>query len=150
MRTVKKAVKRDETRETNEMDAHIGMRIRERRILLGLSQEKLAESIGVTFQQVQKYERGTNRVSASRLERVSKALDVPVSFFFEGYGSSGRKTPSYNVSDNDQENFELDHGVMKKKETLELVRLYYSIKEPAIRKDILKMVKNMAERSGKK
>jgi transcriptional regulator with XRE-family HTH domain len=68
----------------NPVDKHVGSRVRMRRVLLGMSQEKLGEALGLTFQQVQKYEKGTNRVSASRLQEISKILKVPPSFFFDG------------------------------------------------------------------
>ena len=130
----------------NEMDVHVGQRLKVRRALLGLSQEKLAEAIGLTFQQIQKYERGTNRVSAGRLFDLSKVLDVPISYFFEQFGN----TPSgaYNaqgMADNDQDTFEHD-DIMSRKETLDLVRTYYAIQDPEARKDIMKFVKSMADR----
>src|ERR1700751_882143 len=68
----------------NPVDKYVGSRVRMRRVLLGMSQEKLGEALGLTFQQIQKYEKGTNRVSASRLQQISKTLKVPPSFFFEG------------------------------------------------------------------
>ncbi|WP_348657957.1 helix-turn-helix transcriptional regulator [uncultured Thalassospira sp.] len=76
---------RTATGAPNPVDVHVGSRVRLRRTLLGMSQEKLGEAIGLTFQQIQKYERGANRVGASRLYDLSKALDVPVSFFFDAY-----------------------------------------------------------------
>ena len=71
-------------RTANHVDAHVGLRVRARRMELGISQQRLAQVLGVAFQQVQKYERGLNRISASRLFQISRALDVPVGFFFEG------------------------------------------------------------------
>ena len=71
-------------KKPNPIDIHVGSRIRLRRTMLGMSQEKLGESLGITFQQIQKYEKGTNRVGASRLQNISSILNVPVSFFFEG------------------------------------------------------------------
>ena len=75
------------------VDVHVGMRLRQRRTLLGMSQEKLAKAFGVSFQQVQKYERGANRISASRLHLLTKILDVPVSYFFEGLPASVQDRP---------------------------------------------------------
>ena len=82
-------------KKPNPVDAHVGSRVRLRRMLLGMSQERLGESMGLTFQQVQKYEKGVNRIGASRLFQISKILDVPVQFFFEeapytGDGNAGR------------------------------------------------------------
>lgn len=129
------------------VDIHVGHRLRERRGLLGFSQEKLAETVGLTFQQIQKYERGTNRISASRLYQFSKVLDVPVSFFYENYRDNSKTPiPRYNLSDNGQEAYsDIDMEIMNKKETLELIRVYYSITDPKIRKDLFKMIRNMAE-----
>lgn len=80
------------TRSATEIDQHVGARLRVRRQVLGMSQEALGERLGVTFQQVQKYERGSNRVSASRLFFLADALDVPVSYFFDGLAESGSAT----------------------------------------------------------
>ena len=80
------------TKAPNPVDKYVGSRVRMRRIMLGMSQEKLGEALGLTFQQVQKYEKGTNRVGASRIQQISEILQVPVSFLFEG-GPSGTATP---------------------------------------------------------
>lgn len=119
------------------------MQLRQRRALLGLSQEKLAEQVGITFQQIQKYENGANRVSASRLYEFSKVLDIPVAFFFENGHLQDSKVIGF--ADNDQAGFEGPDDVMKRKETLELIRVYYSIENPKLRKDLFKLVKSMAE-----
>ena len=124
----------------SEMDVHVGQRLRVRRSLLGLSQEKLAESLGITFQQVQKYERGTNRVSAGRLFDLGNILEVPVSYFFEQFGQD--PSAAVGLSDNKQDGFEHE-DVMNSKETLDLVRTYYSVQDPSARKDILKFIKSM-------
>lgn len=130
---------------TNPVDLHVGKRLRQRRTLLGLSQEKLAETMGVTFQQIQKYERGKNRISASRLFQLSRILEVHISYFFEKFGedASGFTIPSYDLADNVQASLD-DEDVMQKRETLNLVRTYYSIENPKIRKDIMNLIKTMA------
>lgn len=125
----------------DSVDIHVGKQIRTQRSLLGMSQQKLAESIGLTFQQVQKYERGTNRVSAGRLYQFSKLLNVPISYFFDQYGEA---KSSYGFSDNEQAAFG-EEDLMQKKETLELVRVYYSVQDEQKRKSILKFIKSMAE-----
>ncbi len=127
----------------NSIDEHVGVQLRQRRSLLGLSQEKLAEHVGITFQQIQKYENGANRVSASRLYELSKALDIPVEFFFSNYGSASKQ--HFSLAENDQSPFEGAEDVMKRKETLELVRAYYSVPDPKARKNLLKLLKDMAE-----
>ena len=130
----------------NEMDVHVGQRLRVRRSLLGLSQEKLAESIGLTFQQIQKYERGTNRVSAGRLYDLSKILDVPVGYFFEQFGKVDVENyAAHGMADNDQQGFD-NADIMNSKETLDLLRIYYSVQDPETRKDIMKFIKSMADK----
>src|SRR5690348_17642990 len=89
------------TKAPNPVDKYVGSRVRMRRIMLGMSQEKLGEALGLTFQQIQKYEKGTNRVGASRIQQISEVLQVPVSFLFEGgpSGSAGdRKSTRLNSS----------------------------------------------------
>ncbi len=138
------------------VDKHVGKQLRNRRSLLGISQEKLANAIGVTFQQVQKYERGTNRVSASRLFSFSKILDVSIDYFYDGIEGGNIKPKALGMSDNKQEAFggadespkdknSLPEDLMSQKETIDLVRTYYSVKDPQTRKDILKFVKSMAK-----
>ena len=133
--------------KTHNVDVHVGARMRQRRTLLGMSQTKLGDAVGLTFQQIQKYERGSNRIGSSRLYEFAKVLDVPVSHFFEempanalvgrpmsgrgrkgGFGEAG--TP-----------FEQDKDPLIKRETLELVRAYYKIREARVRKRIFELVK---------
>ncbi|KIC16844.1 MULTISPECIES: helix-turn-helix domain-containing protein [Leisingera] len=102
------------------VDVHVGKRIRHRRWLIGMTQQQLAEQVGIKFQQIQKYETGANRVSASRLWDISDALEVPVSFFFEGLQEEG-KAPAEKAS--------VPEDLMGDKEALDLVRSYYSIPE---------------------
>lgn len=120
------------------VDVHVGSRVRLRRTLLGMSQEKLGAALGLTFQQIQKYERGTNRIGSSRLYQLSRVLDVPVSFFFDdmpGATSGGRQ----GVAESAQASFDQDH--LSKRETLELVRAYYRISEPVVRARLFDLVK---------
>lgn len=127
------------------VDIHVGQRLRVRRSLQGMSQEKLAGKINLTFQQIQKYERGTNRISAGRLYQFSKILDVPVSYFYEQFGSSTDQfVGAYGLSDNDQDEFS-GEDLMQKKETLDLVKFYYAIKDPDKRKNIVKFIRSMAD-----
>lgn len=127
------------------LDGILGGQLKQRRILLGLSQERLAEQLGITFQQVQKYENGANRISASRLFEISKALDTPISFFFENTTANQSAQPSYGLSDNDQSAFESADDIMTRKETMELIRVYYSIEDAKLRKDLFKLVRSMAD-----
>ncbi len=130
------------------VDKHVGKRLRIRRSLLGLSQEKLAEQVGVTFQQVQKYERGANRVSSSRLFQFSKILGVPVDYFFDEMDKlMEAQSVAMGMSDNNQEKFETEENddVMQRKETIKLVRAYYSIKDKNARQDIYKLMKTLSK-----
>lgn len=120
------------------VDEQIGLKLRQRRTILGVSQEKLAESLGVTFQQIQKYENGANRISASRLNLISQVLSVPFSYFFD------ETEQKKNLENADNLMFQ-DHNILQKKETLELIRIYYSIKNPKLRKDVFNLVRSMAE-----
>lgn len=115
------------------IDVHVGGRIRLRRTLLGQSQNQLGEVLGLTFQQVQKYERGTNRVSASTLHRLANALDVPVSFFFDNL-PDGVERP-FPVTGDD---------ILLRRESLELLRSYYAISD-AVRRRIYDLVKATAK-----
>lgn len=127
----------------NPVDVHVGARLRQRRTLLGLSQEKLADAIGLTFQQVQKYERGANRIGASRLHQLARVLEVPVSYFFEELTRStapgGSEQPG---AAEDAVAFE--HDPMSRRETLELVRAYYRIPNERVRKRVFELIKAIA------
>ena len=129
------------------IDAHVGTRVRLRRTLLGMSQEKLGEALGLTFQQVQKYERGVNRIGASRLFDLARVLDVPISFFFDdmpdalgGAGAvAGRRVHGFAEQ---QDGFEDD--ALHRRETLELVRAYYRITDASVRKRVFDLIKSLA------
>ena len=131
---------------SHPVDVHVGSRMRQRRTLLGMSQTKLGNAVGLTFQQIQKYERGSNRIGSSRLFEFSKVLDVPVSHFFEdmpsnalaGRPMSGRGRKGFGEAGTP---FEQDKDPLIKRETLELVRAYYKIREPRVRTRIFETVK---------
>lgn len=137
--------------DPNPIDVHVGARVRLRRTLLGMSQEKLGEAIGLTFQQVQKYERGANRVGASRLFDLSRVLDVPVSFFFDDMPDMvSKQSPrliATGLAEGSAESADADP--MSKRETLELVRAYYRIRDPQVRRKVFDLTKALA-RSGEK
>ena len=117
---------------TSDIDLYVGKRLRRRRRLLGLTQQALAEQVGIRFQQIQKYECGANRVSAARLFELSEALSVPVQYFYEGLSS---RDP---YDDEDDDNIAPD--VLSKKETMDLVRAYYAMGETP-RKHLLDLAK---------
>lgn len=145
-------------------DVHIGNRIRLRRTLMGLSQEKLGEALGLTFQQVQKYERGANRVSASRLHDIARVLDVPVGFFYDdmpgtpsrpvmqsasmqpvmGFAETqaqfGAPSPKSMTAGLDP----ADLALFARKDAVELVRAFYGIPDAAVRRKMLDLVRSMA------
>lgn len=123
----------------NPIDVHVGARLRLRRTLMGLSQEKLGEAVGITFQQLQKYERGANRISASRLFNLAQVLDVPVGFFFDdlpagptAIEASVPAPPSRLIDEEDS---------MARRETLELVRAYYRIDDVVVRRRAFDLIK---------
>ncbi|MBI0539258.1 XRE family transcriptional regulator [Roseomonas sp. KE2513] len=135
-----------EQARSSPIDVHVGSRVRLRRTLLGLSQEKLGEAIGLTFQQVQKYERGINRIGASRLFDLAGVLDVPIGFFFDDMPDtmSGVAGPVRSRGAGFAESQEgLKDDTLHKRETLELVRAYYRITDPAIRKQVFGLLKSL-------
>ncbi len=132
------------------VDVHVGARIRLRRTLMGMSQERLGDALGLTFQQVQKYERGVNRVGASRLFDLSRILDVPISFFYDNMsdavsGALPGSQAAHSASGfaEAQEGFGGSEDSMSKRETLELVRAYYRITDPNVRKRMYDLMKSM-------
>ena len=129
----------------NPIDVHVGSRIRLRRTLLGISQTALAEAIGLTFQQVQKYEKGANRVSSSRLVDMANALDVSVPYFFEEMSATVQgQTPAMLMDVKKLPRLDDEKDPMIKRETLELVRAYYRIADPAVRKRLAELTKAVA------
>ncbi|MCH7888186.1 MAG: helix-turn-helix domain-containing protein [Proteobacteria bacterium] len=132
----------------NPIDVHVGRRLRLRRTLLGMSQEKLGKAVRLTFQQIQKYERGVNRIGSSRLYQLSQILDVPVSFFFDDMPPL-ETADAPGLREGAPAPFEPDP--MAKRETLELVRAYYRISDPAARKRLFQLTKaiaNVSKKSG--
>ncbi|HEX4192364.1 MAG TPA: helix-turn-helix transcriptional regulator [Stellaceae bacterium] len=133
--------RRQKSDKPNPVDVHVGSRVRLRRTLLGMSQEKLGDALGLTFQQVQKYERGANRVGASRLYDLSRVLDVPVSFFFEEFGdASAAQNGAGEATTGDP----YQANPMMKRETLELVRAYLRIADPQIKRRVFELTKALA------
>ena len=122
----------------NPVDVHVGARVRLRRTLLGMSQERLGEALGLTFQQVQKYERGANRIGASRLFDLARALQVPVGFFFDDLpdGVSEGDLPAVSAQGDDP---------MQRRETIELVRAFYRIQDPGARRRLYELTRSIAD-----
>ena len=115
-----------------------------RRTLLGMSQEKLGEAIGLTFQQVQKYERGANRIGSSRLFDLSRVLDVPIGFFFDEMSDETAAKSPRQITGMAETQSTYEPDPMAKRETLELVRAYYRINDPKVRKRLFEMTKALA------
>ena len=130
------------------VDVHVGGRVRLRRTLLGMSQEKLGEAINLTFQQIQKYERGTNRIGASRLYQLSQVLDVSVQFFYDGLIESASPGPGagygMRFAEPEKTPYEAPPSQWSRRETLELVRAYYRISDIELRSRVFDMVKSIA------
>jgi transcriptional regulator with XRE-family HTH domain len=130
-----------QTKVPNSIDIHVGSRLRMRRMMLGMSQEKLGEAFGLTFQQVQKYEKGTNRISASRLQQAAQILDVSVPFFFEG-APGGQKlsedapSPAY------------INEFVSSEDGLRLIKAFTRIPRPAVRHRIVNLVQEIAGGEG--
>ena len=128
----------------NPIDVHVGNRLRLRRTLLGMSQQKVGEALGLTFQQVQKYERGTNRIGASRLWDLAGVLDCPVSFFFEEMDERTAGASPRNWNGETADIVLRQDDPMNRRETLELVRAYYRIRGYHVRRRIYELAKSLA------
>jgi transcriptional regulator with XRE-family HTH domain len=137
---------RRKTDKPNPIDIHVGSRIRLRRNMLGLSQEKLGEAIGLTFQQVQKYERGANRVGASRLHELSRVLDVPVSFFFDDMDPVRAPAIPDGFTEAPAEGFDSDP--LRRRETVDLVSAYYEIGDATLRRRFFDLAKALVASPG--
>ncbi len=123
------------------VDEHVGDRIRVRRMLMSMSQEKLGEALGLSFQQVQKYEKGANRVSASRLFQLSKILNVPVSHFFDNLPANSA-SHTRRLSDDGKA---VPADMPTSRESLKLIRAYYGISNPALREIVLGLIEALAD-----
>jgi len=128
----------------NPVDVHVGQRLRQRRVLVGLSQERLARMVGITFQQVQKYERGANRIVASRLYQLANVLDVPVSYFFDDLAAEPANDAGTASPGPGNGHDATAPDVMAERETLELVRAYYGIQDERIRRRAFDLLRTLA------
>ncbi|MCQ8782165.1 helix-turn-helix domain-containing protein [Mangrovibrevibacter kandeliae] len=128
-------------KKPNPIDVHVGSRVRLRRTMLGMSQEKLGESLGITFQQIQKYEKGSNRIGASRLQRMSEVLNVPVAYFFEDVpgGAAARE----GLQEAPGSDYVVDF--LSSSEGLQLNRAFVRIADPKVRRKIIDLVRSLAD-----
>jgi len=127
-------------KKPNPIDIHVGSRVRLRRNMLSMSQEKLGESLGITFQQIQKYEKGTNRVGASRLQAIATILGVPVSFFFDG--APGQEETAGGLAEDSSTGYVVDF--MNSSEGLQLNRAFVKISDAKVRRKVIDLIKAMA------
>jgi transcriptional regulator with XRE-family HTH domain len=133
-------------RSPNPVDIHVGARVRLRRKILRLSQEKLGEELGVTFQQVQKYERGANRVGASRLWKLSEVLDVPVSFFYDGLSTEyGGQSDSPALLSEAPDQSPIVYDFINSTDGVSLAKAILKIKSKAVRRQILELARALGE-----
>lgn len=127
-------------KQPNPIDVHVGSRVRLRRMMVGMSQEKLGEHLGITFQQIQKYEKGSNRIGASRLQNIARVLDIPISFFFDG--APGSTTPVPTGMAEQSPDFVVDF--LSSSEGIQLNRAFLQIKDTRLRRRVIDLVRALA------
>jgi len=130
-------------RKPHHIDVHVGSRVRLRRMFIGMSQERLGDQMSLTFQQIQKYEKGTNRIGASRLFQLAEVLNVPVGFFFDGLQTPAPAGQVAGFAEPNSETYVMDF--LDSREGVELNRAFVRIKDPKVRKSIVDMVRAMAD-----
>ena len=132
------------SRRANPVDVHVGSRVRLRRMLLGMSQEKLGDQLGLTFQQVQKYEKGVNRIGASRLFDLAQVLGVPIQFFYDEAptAAGGQPSPVAGFGEGQEETYVVDF--LSSREGLELNKAFVRITNPRVRRSIVELVRSLA------
>lgn len=135
--------KNDDSRSPNPIDVHVGRRVRQRRKALGVTQERLAADLGLTFQQVQKYERGANRISASKLYEIAASLSAPVAYFFDGLADPATAKETDGFAQPASEQFV--NAFLMSAEGLELAELFTQIKRARLRRRVVELVRAMAE-----
>ncbi len=133
-------------KETNPIDIHVGARLKMRRMIAGMSQEKLGESLGLTFQQVQKYEKGSNRIGASRLWEIARILDAPITYFYEGLpvplATDQIRDPSDGMKEDKAASFVVDF--LSTSEGLHLNKSFMRIRDPRVRRKIVELVRSLS------
>jgi transcriptional regulator with XRE-family HTH domain len=148
-RDVKRRGGRPKIDAPSPVDVHVGARVRLRRTLMGMSQEKLGSAVGLTFQQIQKYERGANRIGASRLFEISRVLQVPVQFFFEDMRTEPESS-DYKpmLGETEPQDAPAEQDPLARRETLELVRAYYRIPDTQVRRQLFELAKALGAAAG--
>ncbi|PQA88831.1 transcriptional regulator [Marinicaulis flavus] len=122
------------------IDVHVGSRVKLRRMILGMSQESLGKSLGLTFQQIQKYEKGVNRIGASRMFELSQLLEVPVQFFYDEYGAGADRAPGFAETGGGEV-----MNLLNSPEGVQLCRYFSGIRDPEVKKRVLELVRSIAE-----
>jgi len=131
-------------RKPNPVDVHVGSRVRYRRMIIGMSQEKLGEKMNLTFQQIQKYEKGTNRIGASRLFQLSRILEVPVGYFFEdAFANAAPAQAMHGLHEPEQEGYLLDF--LNSREGLDLNKAFAKIQDPKVRRRVIDLVRALSD-----
>lgn len=130
-------------KKPNPIDVHVGSRVRLRRTMQSMSQEKLGDALGITFQQIQKYEKGSNRIGASRMQQIAEALNVPVAFFFE---DAPQPSGAGGLAESSSTSYVVDF--LSSAEGIELNRAFVRITNPAIRRRLIDMVRTLADETG--
>jgi transcriptional regulator with XRE-family HTH domain len=128
-----------------DVDAHVGKRLRLRRTMLGLSQEEIARAVGITFQQVQKYEKGSNAMNASRLHEIARVMQVPVAYFFEGLEHSVSSSDAMPGFAEEGDKFHHNHKKVSDRESLEMMKAFKRIAEQSVRKRLSDLVRAIAD-----
>jgi transcriptional regulator with XRE-family HTH domain len=129
-------------KQPNPIDIHVGSRVRLRRMMLSMSQEKLGEHLGITFQQIQKYEKGTNRIGASRLQHIARVLTVPVAFFFEDAPATPGSEPPTGLAEENSSSYVVDF--LSSSEGIQLNKAFIRIKDAKLRRRVIDLVRSMA------
>lgn len=131
-----------EEKRPHPIDVHVGGRVRLRRTMIGMSQDKLADALGLTFQQIQKYEKGVNRIGASRVFEISRILNVPIQFFFDDYNA---KTGSYGFAEHAPDEGAAIMELLNSPEGVQLCKHFAAIRDHKVRKRVLDLVKTLAD-----
>jgi len=127
------------------VDVHVGKKLRQRRTILGMTQDALAKAVGITFQQVQKYERGVNRMGASRLFEFSRVVNVPISYFYEGFKDESTKAGRRGVYSLSEEALDFEQEILSSKETLELFKSFARISDAKLKRKVIDLVRSISE-----
>jgi transcriptional regulator with XRE-family HTH domain len=135
-------------KQPNPIDVHVGSRVRMKRMMLGMSQEKLGEQLGITFQQIQKYEKGANRIGASRLQQIARIFNVPVGYFFENApGSVDREPSAAGIAEDGAQSYSAMDNFLSTQEGIQLNSAFMRIKDPQLRRRVIDLVRSMSTNS---